>query len=197
MAGINQKIYIHPTATVDEGSEIGAGSKIWHYVHVMSESQIGENCILGQNVFIGKEAVLGNGVKIQNNVSVYEGVICEDNVFLGPSMVMTNVINPRSNIERKNEMKQTIIRAGVSIGANATIVCGIEIGAYSFIAAGAIVVKDVKPFELIIGNPGRPVGWMSRAGHRLKFDGTNIAYCKEMKEYYQYENGTVRIKDES
>ena len=197
MAGIDENIYIHPSATVDEGSEIGAGTKIWHYVHVMPESRIGEDCILGQNVFIGKGAVLGKGVKIQNNVSVYQGVICEDNVFLGPSMVMTNVINPRSNIERKDEMKQTIIREGVSIGANATIVCGVDIGAYSFIAAGAIVVKNVKPFELIIGNPGRPVGWMSRAGQRLKFDGTNIAYCNEMGEYYHYENGVVKIKGES
>jgi len=196
MASLNHNIYIHPSATVDEGSTIGSGTKIWHQVHIMPESEIGEDCILGQNVFIGKGAKIGKGVKIQNNVSVYQGVICEDHVFLGPSMVMTNVINPRSNIERKEEMQQTLIREGVSIGANATIVCGIEIGAYSFIAAGAIVVKDVRPFELIIGNPGRPVGWMSRAGRRLAFDGTNIAYCKEMNEYYHYQNGAVSIKNE-
>ncbi len=197
MASMNSDVFIHTSATIDDGASIGKGTKIWHHVHVMPESEIGEYCILGQNVFVGRGAKLGRGVKIQNNVSVYQGVICEDHVFLGPSMVMTNVINPRSSIERKDEMRQTLIREGVTIGANATIVCGIEIGAYSFIAAGAIVVKDVRPFELIIGNPGRPVGWMSRAGQRLAFDGTNIAYCKEMKEYYEYKHGVVSIQHES
>src|SRR5262249_33711179 len=159
----------HPTAVVDEGAQIGAGTKIWHFSHLMSSCRVGAHCNIGQNVYIDKNVVIGNGVKIQNNVSVYDGVVLEDDVFLGPSMVFTNVINPRSFIERKNEFRKTMVRKGATIGANATILCGIEIGSYAMIGAGTMVVKDVKPFALIIGNPANQIGWVSEAGITLDF----------------------------
>lgn len=172
--------FIHETAVVDEGAEIGGGTKIWHFSHVMGTAQIGKNCVLGQNVFVGNKAVLGNNVKVQNNVSVYEGVVCEDDVFLGPSMVFTNVINPRSAVNRKNEFKTTLVKKGTTIGANATVVCGVELGEYSFIGAGAVVTKDVKPFALMTGVPARQKGWVSRSGAVLG----NDLICPETGERY-------------
>ncbi len=157
---------IHNTAIIDEGAIIGSGTAVWHFSHVMNTAVIGENCNLGQNVFIGNNVVLGNNVKVQNNVSIYEGVVCEDDVFLGPSMVFTNVINPRSAVERKNEFKQTIVRKGATIGANATIICGNEIGQYAMIGAGAVVTKPVKAFALMVGNPARQIGWVDENGNR-------------------------------
>ena len=187
--------FAHETALVDEGCEIGNGTKIWHFSHIMSGCSIGERCNIGQNVVISPSVVLGCNVKIQNNVSVYTGVICEDDVFLGPSMVFTNVINPRSGVNRKNEYKETIVRKGASIGANATIVCGNEIGAYSFIGAGAVVTKPVPAYALMVGNPARQKGWMSEFGHRLTFNEKNIAVCEESKQEYLLENNMVkRIK---
>lgn len=182
----------HPTAIIDEGCTIGEGTKIWHFSHVMSGCIIGTNCSLGQNVVVLPEVTLGNGVKVQNNVSIYTGVICEDDVFLGPSMVFTNVINPRSAIVRKHEYKKTYVRKGATIGANATIVCGIEIGEYAFIGAGAVVTKNVPAYALVVGNPARQTGWMSRYGHKLKFDGEGKAVCKESGEKYRLiENGVI------
>ncbi len=173
-------IFIHETAVVDEGAKIGIGTKIWHFSHVMGTAQIGKNCVLGQNVFVGNKAVLGNNVKVQNNVSVYEGVVCEDDVFLGPSMVFTNVINPRSAVNRKNEFKTTLVKKGTTIGANATVVCGVELGEYSFIGAGAVITKDVKPFALMTGVPARQKGWVSRSGAVLGDD----LICPETGEKY-------------
>jgi len=184
--------FVHPSSYVDEGCKIGNGTKIWHFSHVMSNCIIGENCNIGQNVVVSPDVVLGNNVRVQNNVSIYTGVICEDDVFLGPSMVFTNVINPRSAISRKNEYKQTLVKKGATIGANATIVCGITIYQYAFIGAGAVVTKDVSPYSLVIGNPGRHVGWMSEFGQRLNFDSNGIAICPESSEKYILENGTVR-----
>ncbi len=187
--------YVHPTAVIDEGCSIGEGTKIWHFSHVMKGAVIGKNCNLGQNVVVGSHVVLGNNVRVQNNVSIYEGVICEDDVFLGPGMVLTNVINPRSAISRKHEFKKTLIRKGATIGANATIVCGNEIGEYAFIGAGAVVTKPVPPFALIIGNPGKQTGWMSEFGHKLRFDQFNKAFCNESGQEYLLENNEVkRIK---
>ena len=186
---VGKKYYIDKTAIVDVGARIGDGSKIWHFSHVMGSAELGENCVLGQNVFIGNRVKLGNGVKVQNNVSVYEGVICEDDVFLGPSMVFTNVINPRSNVERKNEFKQTLVKKGASIGANATIVCGTTLGEYCFIGAGAVVTKDVKPFALMVGVPAVQKGWVSKAGNILKED----LICPETSERYVLENGFLRL----
>jgi len=183
---------IHPSAHIDDGALIGEGTFIWHNCHVMSKATIGKNCSLGQNVFIANHVSIGNEVKIQNNISVYEGVICEDQVFLGPSMTFTNVINPRSGINRKNEFKKTIIRKGATIGAQACIICGIEIGTYSFIGAGATVVKDVKPYELIVGNPGRVIGWMSKSGQRLSFNNEGIAICSDTNQNYLFKNGEVK-----
>lgn len=174
------KIFIHDTAVVDKGAEIGGGTKIWHFSHVMGTAQIGENCVLGQNVFVGNKAVLGNNVKVQNNVSVYEGVVCEDNVFLGPSMVFTNVVNPRSAVNRKNEFKTTLVKKGTTIGANATVVCGVVLGEYSFIGAGAVVTKDVKPYALMTGVPAGQKGWVSRSGAVLGDD----LICPETGEKY-------------
>lgn len=174
------KIFIHETAVVDDGAQIGSGTKVWHFCHVMGTAQIGENCVLGQNVFIGNRAVLGNNVKVQNNVSVYEGVICEDDVFLGPSMVFTNVVNPRSAVNRKEEFKPTLVKRGASIGANATIVCGTTLGAYCFVGAGAVITKDVKPFALMVGVPARQRGWVSRSGAILGDD----LVCPETGEKY-------------
>jgi UDP-2-acetamido-3-amino-2,3-dideoxy-glucuronate N-acetyltransferase len=174
---MNEKYFVHPSAIVDEGCEIGEGVKIWHFSHVMTGCKIGDGCNLGQNVVVSPKVVLGKNVRVQNNVSIYEGVICEDDVFLGPSMVFTNVINPRSAVSRKNEYKQTLVRKGASIGANATIVCGNEIGAFAFIGAGAVVTKAVPAYALVVGNPARQMGWMSEFGHRLNFNKEGIATC--------------------
>ncbi len=187
--------YVHPSAIIDEGCEIGAGTKIWHFSHVMSGSVLGTNCNLGQNVVVSPKVTLGKNVRVQNNVSIYEGVICEDDVFLGPSMVFTNVFNPRSAVSRKHEYMQTLVRKGASIGANATIVCGNEIGAFAFIGAGAVVTRPVPAYALVIGNPARQTGWMSEYGHKLKFDETGIAVCPESGQEYKLENKMVhRVK---
>jgi UDP-2-acetamido-3-amino-2,3-dideoxy-glucuronate N-acetyltransferase len=183
--------FAHPTAVIDENSSIGEGTKIWHFTHVMSEAVIGMNCNLGQNVVIERKVMLGNNVRVQNNVSVYQGVICEDDVFLGPSVVLTNVINPRSAISRKHEFRNTIIRKGATIGANATIICGIEIGSYAFIGAGAVVTKSVLPYALITGNPGLQTGWMSEFGHKLIFGTNGMATCAESGQIYHLENNHV------
>jgi UDP-2-acetamido-3-amino-2,3-dideoxy-glucuronate N-acetyltransferase len=183
--------FAHPTAVIDEGCEIGEGVKIWHFSHLMTGCKIGEGCNIGQNVFIASNVVLGKNVKVQNNVSIYEGVICEDDVFLGPSMVFTNVINPRSGVERKHQFLQTLVRKGASIGANATIVCGNEIGAYAFIGAGSVVTKPVSPYALIVGNPGRQKGWMSEQGFPLHFDEGGKAVCQGNGEEYFLKEGTV------
>jgi UDP-2-acetamido-3-amino-2,3-dideoxy-glucuronate N-acetyltransferase len=177
--------FAHESSFVDEGCKIGKGTKIWHFTHIMKGCVIGEHCNLGQNVVISPDVVLGKNVKVQNNVSIYTGVICEDDVFLGPSMVFTNVINPRSHILRRDQFQTTRVRRGASIGANATIVCGNEIGEFAFIGAGAVVTKDVPAYALIVGNPGRHVGWMSEYGHRLFFDEKGIAICPESHERYE------------
>ncbi len=181
----------HESAYIDEGCQIGEGTRIWHFSHIMSNCTIGENCNIGQNVVISPDVVLGCNVKIQNNVSVYTGVKCEDDVFLGPSMVFTNVINPRSAVTRKSEYKETQIRKGASIGANATIVCGNEIGAYAMIGAGAVITKAVKPYALVVGNPAKQIGWVSEYGHRLDFNENGIAVCPETKQEYKLANETV------
>jgi len=186
--------FAHETAIVDEGCEIGNGTKIWHFSHIMSGCSIGERCNIGQNVVISPSVVLGCNVKIQNNVSVYTGVICEDDVFLGPSMVFTNVINPRSHVNRKNEYASTIVRKGASIGANATIVCGNEIGEYALIGAGTVVTKPVKAFALVVGNPARQTGWVSEYGHKLNFDDSEHAICPETgQEYVSRNRSGIRI----
>ncbi len=184
--------FAHETAVVDSGCHIGKGTKIWHFSHIMSGCEIGEACNIGQNVVVSPGVKLGRNVKIQNNVSVYTGVICEDDVFLGPSMVFTNVINPRSHVIRKDEYKTTIVRKGASIGANATIVCGNEIGEYALIGAGSVVTKAVKPYALVVGNPARQTGWVSEYGHRLQFNHHGIAECPETKQQYFFENDTVK-----
>jgi UDP-2-acetamido-3-amino-2,3-dideoxy-glucuronate N-acetyltransferase len=184
--------YAHPSAIVDEGCTIGKGTKIWHFSHIMSNCKLGENCNIGQNVVVSPDVVLGNNVRVQNNVSIYTGVICEDDVFLGPSMVFTNVINPRSAISRKDEYRKTLVEKGATIGANATIVCGHNIGRYAFIGAGAVVTKEVKPYSLVVGNPGRHTGWMSEYGHKLKFDASGKAKCPESGDQYSLEEGNVR-----
>ena len=183
--------FAHPTAIIDEGCEIGEGVKIWHFSHVMTGCKIGAGSNLGQNVVVSPKVILGKNVRVQNNVSIYEGVICEDDVFLGPSMVFTNVINPRSAVSRKNEFRQTLVRKGASIGANATIVCGHEIGEYAFIGAGAVITKPVLPYALVVGNPARQVGWMSEFGEKLQFDENGIAVCQESKQQYRLVNGQV------
>lgn len=184
--------FAHETAVIDEGCDIGKGTKIWHFTHIMSGCKIGENCNFGQNVVVSPGVVLGRNVKVQNNVSIYTGVICEDDVFLGPSMVFTNVINPRSAVNRKAEYAKTLVGRGASIGANATIVCGNDIGEFAFIGAGAVVTKEVPAYALVVGNPARHVGWMSEYGHRLKFDENGWASCPESGEKYQLANGIVR-----
>lgn len=186
------KYTAHESAVIDPGCEIGEGTKIWHFCHLMTGCRIGKNCNIGQNVVISSEVVLGDGVKVQNNVSIYTGVICEDNVFLGPSMVFTNVSNPRSAVNRRGKYETTLVRTGATIGANATIVCGHEIGRYAFIGAGAVVTKDVPDYALIIGNPGRQSGWMSEYGHRLKFDNEGKATCPESDQKYELKNGNCR-----
>lgn len=183
--------FAHETAVIDEGCTIGNGTKIWHFSHVMSNSTLGENCNVGQNVVISPDVVLGKNVKVQNNVSIYTGVICEDDVFLGPSMVFTNVINPRSAVIRKEEYLKTTVRKGASIGANATIVCGNDLGEYCFIGAGTVITKEVKPFALMVGNPGKHIGWMSKNGHRLNFDADGLAKCPETGDAYKLQNGNV------
>jgi len=186
-----EKYFAHPTAVIDEECEIGQGTKIWHFSHIMSNCFIGKNCNIGQNVVISPEVVLGNNVKVQNNVSIYTGVICEDDVFLGPSMVFTNVINPRSAVNRRGIYEKTLVKKGASIGANATIVCGNDIGEYAFIGAGTVVTKYVKPYALVVGNPSRQIGWMSEFGHRLDFDENGLAICPESKESYRLTNHQV------
>jgi UDP-2-acetamido-3-amino-2,3-dideoxy-glucuronate N-acetyltransferase len=184
--------FAHETAVIDQPCTIGEGTKIWHFTHIMKNSEIGQNCNLGQNVVVSPNVKLGSNVKVQNNVSIYTGVICEDDVFLGPSMVFTNIINPRSAVVRRGQYTKTWVKKGASIGANATIVCGHDIGEFAFIGAGAVVTKEVLPYALVIGNPGRQIGWMSEYGHRLNFDENNKAVCPESKEEYILEKGAVR-----
>ena len=181
----------HETAVIDKGVEIGQDTKIWHFSHLMTGCKIGNRCNIGQNVVIAPKVILGNNVKVQNNVSIYTGVICEDDVFLGPSMVFTNVVNPRSAIVRRDQYLQTIVRKGASIGANATIICGHDIGTYAFIGAGAVVTKEVLPFALIVGNPGRQIGWMSKYGHRLHFNEFGKAICPEGNDEYELRDNRV------
>jgi len=186
--------FAHETAVIDEGCEIGKGTKIWHFSHIMPNCTIGENCNIGQNVVVSPGVVLGKNVKVQNNVSIYTGVTCDDDVFLGPSMVFTNVINPRSAINRKSEYAKTHVGKGATIGANATIVCGHDIGEYAFIGAGAVVTKNVPAYALVVGNPSKQIGWMSEYGHRLHFDESGEALCQETGEKYRLENRKVYKK---
>lgn len=188
---MNKNFFAHTTAVIDEGAIIGDGTSIWHFSHLMKGCKIGINCNIGQNVFIADNVVLGNNVKVQNNVSLYNGVICEDDVFLGPSCVFTNVINPRSAVIKKKEFKPTILKKGVSVGANATIICGITINEFGFIGAGAVVTKDVAAYALIIGNPAKQVGWMSEHGSKLQFNKDGFAVCEETNEKYQLTNNVV------
>ena len=187
--------FAHKTAVIDSDCAIGKGTNIWHFSHVMSNCIIGKNCNLGQNIVVSPEVVLGNNVKVQNNVSIYTGVTCEDDVFLGPSMVFTNIINPRSAIKRKDQYSKTLVKRGVSIGANATIVCGITIGEFAFIGAGAVVLKDILPYALVVGNPSRQIGWISEYGHRLNFNELGYAICSESKEEYQLKANRVQKVD--
>lgn len=187
----DENYYTHPSAIVDEGCNIGDSTKIWHFSHIMSNCTIGQGCNIGQNVVVSPEVKLGNNVKVQNNVSIYTGVICEDDVFLGPSMVFTNVTNPRSAVVRRGQYERTLVKKGASIGANATIVCGHDIGEYAFIGAGAVVTKEVPAYALVVGNPARQLGWMSEFGHRLKFDEKGVAICSESGETYQLYNNQV------
>ena len=184
--------FAHETAIIDDGSHIENGVKIWHFSHIMTNCKIGQNCNIGQNCVISPDVILGQNVKIQNNVSIYTGVTCEDDVFLGPSMVFTNVINPRSAINRRGEYSETIVRKGVSIGANATIVCGNNIGEYAFIGAGAVVTKEVPPYALLVGNPAKQIGWISEYGHKLNFNEDGIAYCQESKKKYTLSENSVK-----
>lgn len=188
------KYFVHESSYVDKNVTIGKNTKIWHFSHILSNTIIGENCSFGQNCVVGPNVSIGDGVKVQNNISIYEGVDIEDDVFLGPSMVFTNVINPRSFIVRKEEFKKTLIKKGASIGANATIVCGNTVGAYAFIGAGAVVIKDVPDYALIVGNPSRQIGWVSKAGFKLKFDKTGEAICKESNKKYFLENGKIACR---
>ena len=190
-----KKYFSHETAIIDQGCVIGKNTKIWHFSHLMSNSVVGENCNIGQNVVISPDVILGSNVKVQNNVSIYTGVVCEDDVFLGPSMVFTNVINPRSAVNRKNDYMSTLVKKGASIGANATIVCGNDIGKFSFIGAGAVVTKKVQDYSLVVGNPSKHIGWVSEYGHRLKFNDNGIANCIESNQEYLLEKNRVkRIK---
>lgn len=184
--------FAHETAVVDSGAHIGEGTKIWHFSHIMTNSKLGNNCNIGQNVVISPEVVLGKNVKVQNNVSIYTGVTCEDDVFLGPSCVFTNVTNPRSGVNRRGEYSKTLVKKGASIGANATIVCGHDIGRFAFIGAGAVVTKTVPDYALVVGNPSRQIGWMSEYGHRLNFNENNRAICEESKQEYVLSNDQVR-----
>ena len=184
--------FAHETAVIDVGCTIGKGTKIWHFCHIMSNSTMGERCNVGQNCVISPEVILGNNVKIQNNVSIYSGVVCEDDVFLGPSMVFTNIMNPRSAIVRRDQYTKTTVRKGASIGANATIVCGNDLGMYCFIGAGAVITKAVKDYALMVGNPAKQIGWISEYGHRLDFDKNGSAHCIESKQEYKLANSQVR-----
>jgi len=188
----NKDYFAHETAVIDAGCKIGRGTKIWHFSHIMPDCEIGEKCNFGQNVVVSPGVKLGNNVKVQNNVSIYTGVVCEDDVFLGPSMVFTNIVNPRSAVVRRNEYVKTVVRHGATIGANATIVCGIEIGAFAFIGAGAVVIRDVPSYALVVGNPAKHIGWMSEFGHRLHFDDAGLAVCPESKEKYALENNNIK-----
>jgi UDP-2-acetamido-3-amino-2,3-dideoxy-glucuronate N-acetyltransferase len=188
---MEKEYFAHETTVIDENCSIGKGTKIWHFSHIMSECKIGKDCNIGQNVVISPKVILGNNVKIQNNVSVYTGVICEDDVFLGPSMVFTNVVNPRSAVNRRGQYVETLVKKGVSIGANATIVCGHPIGEYAFIGAGAVVTKEVAPYALVVGNPAKQTGWMSEYGYKLEFNKNGIAVCPESKEKYKLTSGSV------
>ncbi|NJY64060.1 N-acetyltransferase [Salinimicrobium sp. CDJ15-81-2] len=188
---MSEDFFAHPSAVIDDGCEIAKGVKIWHFSHIMPNCKIGERCNIGQNVVISPDVLLGTNVKVQNNVSIYTGVICEDDVFLGPSMVFTNVINPRSAVNRKAEYARTTVKKGASIGANATIVCGNDIGRYAFIGAGAVVTKNVPDYALVVGNPAKQVGWVSEYGHKLQFNDQGIAECPETQEKYQLNNNSV------
>lgn len=187
--------FAHESAYIDEGCTIGKGTKVWHFSHIMPNCTIGENCNIGQNVVISPEVILGNNVKIQNNVSIYTGVVCEDDVFLGPSMVFTNVTNPRSGVNRRGQYAKTVVKKGASIGANATIVCGHDIGEFAFIGAGAVVTKNIPAYAMVVGNPARQTGWMSEYGHKLKFDENGLAECPESKQQYALKNGAVTRLD--
>lgn len=187
----DSEYFAHETAVIDAGCQIGNATKIWHFSHVMKDCVLGERCNIGQNVVVSPKVILGENVKVQNNVSIYTGVICEDDVFLGPSMVFTNITNPRSAILRRDKYVETFVRKGASIGANATIVCGNEIGKYALVGAGAVVVKEVAPYALVVGNPSKQIGWVSEYGHRLEFDVNNQALCPESKEKYLLKNNSV------
>jgi len=189
---MSENYFAHPSAVIDEGCQIGRGTKIWHFSHIMTGCILGQECNIGQNVVISPEVILGRNVKVQNNVSIYTGVVCEDDVFLGPSMVFTNVSNPRSAVNRRGHYQKTLVKKGASIGANATIVCGHDIGEYAFIGAGTVVTKAVLPYALIVGNPGKQIGWMSTYGHRLHFDEKGWAICPESQEKYLLIDGMVR-----
>ena len=186
------RYFVHNTAIIDDSAQIGKGSKIWHFSHIMQNTVLGENCNIGQNVVVSPKVILGENVKVQNNVSIYSGVICENDVFLGPSMVFTNILNPRSAIVRRNNYAETLVQKGASIGANATIVCGNTIGKYALIGAGAVVTKDVPPYALLVGNPAKQIGWVSEYGHRLKFDKNGFAKCPESNQNYQLINDNVK-----
>ena len=188
---MDEKPFIHETAVIDEPCSIGAGSKVWHFSHIMKDAVLGNDCNLGQNVVISSRVTLGNNVKVQNNVSIYTGVICEDDVFLGPSMVFTNIVNPRSAVVRKDKYVKTLVQKGASIGANATVVCGNTIGSFAMVGAGAVVTKDVLPYALVVGNPAKQIGWVSEYGHRLEFDESGKATCEESGQEYLLENDEV------
>jgi len=188
---MNKNYFVHESAIVDEGAIIGEGTSIWHFCHIMPNAKLGEKCNLGQNVFVASDVILGNNVKIQNNISIYTGVVCEDDVFLGPSMVFTNVTNPRSGVNRRGQYSKTTVKKGASIGANATIVCGHDIGEYAFIGAGSVVTKTIPAYALVVGNPAKQIGWMSEYGHRLNFDDNGFATCPESKEKYQLKEEIV------
>lgn len=193
---MNNNVFIHESSFIDEPCQIGNGTKIWHFSHIMKNCVIGEDCNIGQNVVISPEVKLGRNVKVQNNVSIYTGVICEDDVFLGPSMVFTNVINPRSGVNRKDEYMKTVVRKGATIGANATIVCGNDIGKYAFIGAGSVITKEVPNYALMVGNPAKQIGWMSEYGERLHFDSNNIIICAKSGKIYELKSNEVVVRNE-
>ncbi len=194
---VEKNYFAHETAVIDEGCVIGEGTKIWHFSHIMSNSTLGLNCNIGQNVVVSPGVILGNNVKVQNNVSIYTGVVCEDDVFLGPSMVFTNIINPRSAVVRRDEYVRTLVKKGATIGANATILCGIEIGEYAFVGAGAVVIRSIMPYALVVGNPAKQIGWMSEYGHRLLFNDDNLAQCPESNAWYKLNDGRVMRMENS
>ena len=189
---MEEEVFIHETAVIDEPCTIGSGSKIWHFSHIMTDSVLGDNCNLGQNVVVSSKVILGNNVKVQNNVSIYTGVICEDDVFLGPSMVFTNIINPRSAVVRRDKYVSTLIKRGASIGANATVICGNTIGEFALIGAGAVITRDIAPYSLVVGNPAKQIGWVSEYGNRLEFGESGKATCDESGQEYLLENNSVR-----